>query len=180
MSSSMKAAIHLGPKFLANLEVYKNTNFEEIQSLLKITQKLIFEHSEEILNVGAIESASPSWTRSVFSQDQVIQWTKEKVRVYSDSVLCLEKMNDSKYAITRWEGQVGEFKKLNSSGTFSLNFRHCRFFRKSRTICENGTSNLRNSQTASSSCQCYFEFGTLDVSRSWRRKEVVWNSFFFT
>ena len=57
-----------------------------------------------------------------------------------------------------------------------------------------------NSQTGSSSCQCsttsigqrkrwnlYFEFrsqgiraeilaGTLDVSRSWRRKEVVWNS----
>ena len=34
MSSPMKAN-HLGPNYLANLEVYKNTNFEEIQSLLK-------------------------------------------------------------------------------------------------------------------------------------------------
>ena len=48
MSSSMKAAIHLGPNYLANLEVYKNTNFEEIQSLINITQKLILRHSEEI------------------------------------------------------------------------------------------------------------------------------------
>ena len=41
MCSSKKAAIHLRPNYLANLEVYKNTNFEEIQSLFNITQKLI-------------------------------------------------------------------------------------------------------------------------------------------
>ena len=82
MASSMKAAIHLGPNYLVNLEVYKNTNFEEIQSLFNITQKLIVEHSEEILNVHTIESTSPSWTRSELSHDQVIQWTKAKVRVY--------------------------------------------------------------------------------------------------
>ena len=44
-------------------------------------RKLILEHSEEILN-NTIESASPSWTRSVLSHDHVIQWTKAKVRVY--------------------------------------------------------------------------------------------------
>ena len=65
MSSPMKAAIHLGPNNLANLKVYKNTNFEEVIPLSKkkrtsrnITQKLILEHSEEILNVNTIESAS--------------------------------------------------------------------------------------------------------------------------
>ena len=105
----MKAAIHFGPNYLANLEVYKNTNFEEIQSLLKITQKLILEHSEEILNVNTIESTSTSWTRSVLSRDQVIRWSKAKVRVYSDSVLCLGKLNGSKDAITWWKGQVEEF-----------------------------------------------------------------------
>ena len=100
MSLSVKAAIHFGPNHVANLEVYKNTNFEEIQSLFNITQKLILEHSEEILNVNTIESTSASWTRSVLSRDQVIQWTKAKVRVYSDSVLCLGKLNGSKDAIT--------------------------------------------------------------------------------
>ena len=40
MSSSMKAAIHLGPNYLAKMEIYKNTNFEEIQSLFNITHKI--------------------------------------------------------------------------------------------------------------------------------------------
>ena len=72
-------------------------------------------HSEEILNVNTIESASPSWTRSVLSHDQVIQWTKAKVRVYSDSVLWLGKMSESKDAILRLEGQVEEFKMYPSN-----------------------------------------------------------------
>ena len=52
---------HLGPNYLATMEVYENTNFEAIQSLFNLTQKLILEHSEEILKVHTIESASPSW-----------------------------------------------------------------------------------------------------------------------
>ena len=106
----MKAAIHLGPNYLANLEVYKNTNFEEIESSFDIIQKVILEHSEEILNVKPLESSSPAWTRSVLSHDQAITWTKAKVRVYSDSVLCVGQMNESKEATTRWEGQVEEYK----------------------------------------------------------------------
>ena len=54
MSSSMKAAIHFGPNYLVNQEVYKNTNFEEIESLFNITQKLILEHSEEILKSSSL------------------------------------------------------------------------------------------------------------------------------
>ena len=60
--------------------------------------------------MNTIHSISPSWTRSVWSHDKVIQWTKAKVLVFSDSVLCLGKMNDNKGVIERWEGQVEEFK----------------------------------------------------------------------
>ena len=67
----MKAAIHLGPNYLANLEVNKKTNFEEIEILFNITQKLILEHSEGILDVKPLESTSPSWTRQVLSHDHV-------------------------------------------------------------------------------------------------------------
>ena len=137
MSSSMKATIHLGPNYLANLDVYKNTNVEEIQSLFNITQKLILEHSEEILNVHTSESASPSWKRSTLSHDQVIQWTVAKVRVYSDSALCMGRCHFKKDAITRWEGLLEEFKmsgsykelclsmenQLNSSGISSQDLR---------------------------------------------------------
>ena len=89
----MRAAIHLGPNYLTNLQIYKNTNFEEIESLFNITQKLVKEHSEEILNVKCLECSSPSWARSVLSHVQAIKWAKEKVCVYADSVPCLEQMN---------------------------------------------------------------------------------------
>ena len=44
----------------------------------------------------------------------MIKWTKQKVRVYSDSVLCLGKMHDNRDAIIRWEGEVEEFKMTAS------------------------------------------------------------------
>ena len=37
MSSAMKAAIHLGPSYTENLEVYKNTNFEEISRVSSVS-----------------------------------------------------------------------------------------------------------------------------------------------
>ena len=74
------------------------------------------QRHEEILNVKTIESASSSWTRSVLSHDQVIQWTEEKVRVYSDSVPWLGKMPSHKEAITRCEVQVENFLMSVSCG----------------------------------------------------------------
>ena len=217
MSSSMKAAIHLGPNYLANLEVYKKTNFEEIQSLFKITQRLILEHSEEILNVNTIESASPSWTRSVVSHDQVIQWTKTKVLVHSDSVLCLGKMKDSRDAITRCEGQVEEFKMSPSyKELLGIDGEPIEFDWNifpgfsSMQILQKIQDDLRERNTKPEKFtdriifmsmfndkkrkrwNLYFEFRrsqgtrekilawTLDVSRSWRRKEVEWNSSSYT
>ena len=70
MTSSMKAAFHLGPNYLSNSEV------EEIESLFTITQKLVMEHSEEVLNVKCLEYSSPSWARSALSNDQAIKWAK--------------------------------------------------------------------------------------------------------
>ena len=40
--------------YLANSEIHKNTKFKEIESLFHITQKLVKEHSEEILNVKCL------------------------------------------------------------------------------------------------------------------------------
>ena len=91
MTSSMKAAIYLGPDFLDNSEIYKNTRFEKIENAFNITQKLIKEHSEEILNVKTLDYQSPSWTRSTLLNDNVIMWAKTKVCVHADSVQCMGK-----------------------------------------------------------------------------------------
>ena len=102
----MEAAIHLGPNYLANSEIYKNTKFEEIESLFNITEKLVMEHSEEILTVKCLEYSSPSWVRSALSLDQAIKWAKAEVCVCADSVLCVGQMKEGLEATERWGGQV--------------------------------------------------------------------------
>ena len=52
MLTTVKAAVHLGPNYTEELEVYRNTNFEELQNLFYITQKLIVDHQAEILDVS--------------------------------------------------------------------------------------------------------------------------------
>ena len=47
MASTMKAAIHLGPTYIENLEVFKNANFEEIRSLFSITQMLTWDRQDD-------------------------------------------------------------------------------------------------------------------------------------
>ena len=101
-SSSTKAGIHLGPNYL----IYKNTNFEEIFSLFNITEKLVMEHSEEILTVKCLEYSSPFWARSALSHDQAIKWAEAKVCVCADSVLYVGQMREGLEAIERWRGQV--------------------------------------------------------------------------
>ena len=108
MSSSMKAAIHLVPNYLANSKIYKYRKCEEIVKVCSalFRQKWVRKHSEEILNVKCLEYSSPSWARSVLSHDQAIKWAKAQVCVYAESVLCVGQMKDSPEAIERWRGQV--------------------------------------------------------------------------
>ena len=53
MPPLMKATKHLGP-YTENLEVHKNSIFEEIQNLFGFTHSMISDHSEEILNLKPI------------------------------------------------------------------------------------------------------------------------------
>ena len=70
-SSTMKAAVHLGPNYTKHVEMYKNAQIEEIQNLFDIIQKLIWDHHGEIQNVKPLGSTDPSWTRSTLSHGQV-------------------------------------------------------------------------------------------------------------
>ena len=96
LSTSMKAAVHFGPNYNEIVEVYRNTNFEELKNLFDIILRLILEHEAEMLNVSPNDWTAPSWTRYTLTHDQVMKWTKAKVHVYSDSVLCLGRMQEQK------------------------------------------------------------------------------------
>ena len=105
MSTTMKAT-HLGPNYGEKYGSKQEHELRGIQNLFDITQKLILHHQSEILNVTTIVWTSLSWMRSTLSHDQVITWTKAKVRIASDSVLCLVTLSDHSEANRRWENQV--------------------------------------------------------------------------
>ena len=113
MSTTMKASVHLGPNYNQNLKGYRNTNFEDLKTLFDITQRSILHHADEILNVSAIEWTFSRQTRSTLLHDQVIKWTKAKVHVYTDSVLCLGKMQELSGANKKWTDQHREFQRCN-------------------------------------------------------------------
>ena len=126
----MKAAIHLGPNYVSNSEIYKNTAFEDFESVFNITQKLVMEHSEEILHLKCLECSSLSWTRSVLPMIKGSNGHSS----YQGAVVTMEK-------------------QFNSSGKKSKDFHNCLFFKKSNKTSRNGSSQ-RSSQTGSSSYQC--------------------------
>ena len=115
MTSSMKAAIHLGQDFVENSEIYKSTKFENIVNVFNITQTRIKEHSEEILNVKTLDYHSPSWTRSTLFNNNVIKWAKAKVCFHSDSVQCVGKINKNPGAAdAKWTGQIEDLRRCPS------------------------------------------------------------------
>ena len=66
MSSSVRAAIHLGQTYTENMAVVRNVYVEEIKNVFGITQRLVLGNSEEILNVRVIESQDPSWIKQKY------------------------------------------------------------------------------------------------------------------
>ena len=77
--------------------------------LFGITRMMI-EGNSEIKNVFTADVASSLWGKPVLLKEQAIKWTKARVYVYSDSVLCLGKHHGPEDAIRRWNDQVSTLK----------------------------------------------------------------------
>ena len=149
MPSSLNSAVR--PNSLPNFEIYKNTNIGNSELT-------------EIMNVHTINNSSPNWTRSIWAHDQVIQWTKAKVLVYSGE-------NEWQHAVKRWESQVEEFKMSTSytelgGNRLRNNWTRVKYFPRfsSLQILQEKQNDLRqrniepeNSQNEPS-LQCSFEF----------------------
>ena len=52
---------------------------------------MMIEGNSEMKNVFTTDGSSSLWDKPVLLKEQAIKWTKARVYVYSDSVLCLEK-----------------------------------------------------------------------------------------
>ena len=81
------------------------------KQMFEISEKLTLEQSDEIFGVSQISWESSPWKQlSLVNDEEVISLSHAQVYVFSDSVLCLGKMNQSPISNTVWERQLERFK----------------------------------------------------------------------
>ena len=79
--------------------------------MFDISEKLMVGQSDEIIGVTPINWEDSSWKYlSLVSDEEVISLSHAKVHVFSDSVLCLGKMNENPQSNTVWEDKLTWFK----------------------------------------------------------------------
>ena len=112
VSSTLQASVFMGKEYSANLRSIKNTGKDlTMKQMFDISEKLIVGQSDEIYGVNTINWVDSSWKHlSLIGDEEVISLSHAKVYVFSDSVLCLGKMNENPQSNTVWEDKLTWFK----------------------------------------------------------------------
>ena len=96
MSSTLQASVFMEKNYSNNLHSIKNTEDLTMKQMFDISAKLITEQSDEIFGVNTINWEDSSWKYlSLIGDEQVTSLLHAKVYVFSDSVLCLGKVNQN-------------------------------------------------------------------------------------
>ena len=112
MSSTLEASVFMGKEYSENLHSIKNTgNNLTMKQMFDISEKFIVGQSDEIYGVKTINWENSSWKYlSLIGDEHVISLLHTKVYVFSDSVLCLGKMNENPQSNYAWEDRLTWFK----------------------------------------------------------------------
>ena len=97
MSSTLEASVIIGKNYSEILHSIKNTgNNLTLKQMFDISEKLIFGQSDEIFGVTPIDWEDSSWKQlSLVNDEEVVSLSPAKFYVFSDSVLCLGKVNQN-------------------------------------------------------------------------------------
>ena len=145
MCSTLQASVFMVKNYLDNWHSIKNTEDPTMKQMFDISEKLISEQSDEIYGVTTINWEDSSWKYlSLVGDEQVISLLHTKVYVFSDSVLCLGKMNENPQSNIAWEDRLTctelwttlMVSHWNSSGISSQDSPHCSSATKSKSDCQ--------------------------------------------
>ena len=110
MSSTLESSVFMGKNDSDNWHSIKNTKDLTMKQMFDISEKLASEQ-DEIYGVNTINwEDSPRKYLSLVGDEEVISLLHIKVYVFSDSVLCLGKMNENPQSNMAWERQSDWFK----------------------------------------------------------------------
>ena len=111
MSSTLQASVLMEKNYSDNLHSIKNTEDLTMKQMFDTSEKLISEQSDEIFGLNTINWEDSSWKYlSLIGDEQVISLQRTKVYVFSDSVLCLGKMNENPKSNIAWEERLAWLK----------------------------------------------------------------------
>ena len=148
--------------------------------MFEISEKLIWEQSDEIFGVSQISWENSPWKQwSLVNDEEVISLSHAKVCVLSDFVLCLRKVKQNPTSNTAWEQQFCWFKDSSQYRTLdtidgepmefewniSQNSLHCSSSKKSKSSWTKwATQNYSKDEL--SSCRCSMtSFGELKTMK---------------
>ena len=149
MSSTLQASVFMGNNYSDKWHSIKNTEDLIMKQMFDISEKLIVGQSDEIYGVKTINWSAPSWKHlSLTGDEKVVSLSYAKFYRFSDSVLCLGKMNQNPESNYAWEEQLSWFKdfhhntelwtqlmvnRWNSIGIFYQDSLHCSSSKKSKS-----------------------------------------------
>ena len=137
--------------------------------MFDISEKLIVGQSDEIYGATTINWDDSSWKHlTLIGDEEVISLSHAKVYVFSDSVLCLGKVNQNPTSKIVWEEQLGRFKDSPQHRTLDTidgepmefewhifpRIHHIAARRRSPKVHEQNERLQRNSKDKLSSCRC--------------------------
>ena len=147
----------------------KTVNNLTLKQMFDTSEKLIVEESDEMFGVTPMNWEDSSWKHfSLVSDEEIISLSHAKVFVFSDSVLCLGKVNQNPTSIVvgknSWVGSKihrnTEFWKQltenrwNSSGIFSRISLHFRSSTKSKGSSTKWATQHKSTNKLTS-CRCF-------------------------
>ena len=148
MSVPMESAVFMGKNYLNNCHSIANTKDLTLKQMFDISAKLVSKQ-DEIYGVKTIDWENSSWKYlSLIGEERNINLQRTKVYVFSDSVLCLGKIQENRQSNDAWEQRLGWFNHLRnketltestasrwtSSEIFSQDSARCSSMRKSKSL----------------------------------------------
>ena len=124
MSSTLQTSVFHGKRNTQKIYIPSKIQGKDLtmKQRFDTSEKLITEQSDEIYGVNTISWDDFSWKQSsLVSDEEVISLSHAKVYVFSDSVLCLGKVNQNSTLNTAWEQQLEWFKEFITIQNFGHN-----------------------------------------------------------
>ena len=139
VSVTLNAAVHLGNAYLDNLHSTKNLPQRTMKQLFDVTRKLVKEQTE-IQGVSMINWQEKFWEETTLLTARAVQLSTAKAYVFSDSVLCMERMSENRLKAVKekidWFVNSPQCRELNRNRRradgvrvekISQDSLHCRF-----------------------------------------------------